>query len=272
MSEATLAAMVIEYLAEARLPSAGHAAQCRGRALREPEPQQPYGRRPLRPGERAAARLDGRRAERSGDTGEVQQVIGAEDVRVSMPLFQSGRGGSSPTSALQLTVRKCGIYWARELNAAWHSLLPVTDHGNLVRFPKSVAYWADYNDVAYAVAIWSSPIAANRLTDGWAALELRRFAIAPDAPPNSASRMLAVMRRLIQKEWPEINKLISYQATEHHKGTPDGKLHQKVISPSGILANQQAKFKLFHKKCDGKWRYRRGHEHEQPNRQGRRCR
>lgn len=164
--------------------------------------------------------------------------VRAEDVRVSMPLFHSGRGGSSPTSALQLTVRECSIHWARELNAAWHSLLPITDHGNLVRFPKSLAYWADFNDVAYAVAIWSSPIAGNRLTDGWAALELRRFAIAPDAPRNTASRMLSVMRRLIRKKWPEINRLLSYQATEHHRGT--------IYRAAGWSAASESDFTIWH--------------------------
>jgi hypothetical protein len=52
---------------------------------------------------------------------------------------------------------------------------------------------------------------------GW--LELRRLAIAPDAPKNTATRMMGFMARDIRKRHPEINRLISYQDTEVHKGT-----------------------------------------------------
>jgi len=48
---------------------------------------------------------------------------------------------------------------------------------------------------------------------------LRRFAIAPDAPKNTASRMLKIMTILIKKQMPQIIKLISYQDIEVHKGT-----------------------------------------------------
>jgi hypothetical protein len=143
----------------------------------------------------------------------------AEDVRDCMPLFHSGRGGSSPTSALQLTVRECSAQWAQSLNALWHSVLPNTHVPNILGNIKSVSFWADYNDRAFAVAIWTTPIAANRMTDGWSALELRRFAIAPDAPKNTASRTLAVMRRLISAKWPDVKRLISYQAESFHAGT-----------------------------------------------------
>ena len=143
----------------------------------------------------------------------------ADDVRNSMPLFQSGRGGVTPTSALQLRVSECGMRRAQELNALWHSVLPDTFLGNLVGNKRNVAYVAEVETFAYAVAIWTTPIAANRLTDGWDLLELRRMAIADDAPKNTASRMLAVMTRMIRKKWPEVKRLISYQAEDHHKGT-----------------------------------------------------
>jgi hypothetical protein len=71
----------------------------------------------------------------------------------------------------------------------------------------------------HAVAIWSSPVAANRLKDGQNILELRRFAIADYCPNNTGSRMLAVMTRLIKQSLPTISKLISYQDTEVHYGT-----------------------------------------------------
>ena len=48
--------------------------------------------------------------------------------------------------------------------------------------------------------------------------ELRRLAIAPDAPKNTASRMLRIMARMIAKKRPNTKTLISYQDTEVHTG------------------------------------------------------
>ena len=89
----------------------------------------------------------------------------------------------------------------------------------MVRNKDYACYVAEYDDIAYAVAIWSSPIAANRLTEGKTALELRRMAISDNAPPNTASRMLGIMRRMIAKEMPHLTLLVSYQDTEVHAGT-----------------------------------------------------
>jgi hypothetical protein len=49
-------------------------------------------------------------------------------------------------------------------------------------------------------------------------LELSRLAVAPDAPPNTASRMLGWMARDIRKRFPEVIRLVSYQAIDHHTG------------------------------------------------------
>jgi len=90
---------------------------------------------------------------------------------------------------------------------------------NVVRNRHSICFGGRYDGDLHAIAIWSSPVAANRLKDGKQLLELRRFAIAETAPKNTGSRMLAVMRRLIQKEFPDLLRLISYQDTEVHRGT-----------------------------------------------------
>jgi len=105
---------------------------------------------------------------------------------------------------------------AQNLNALWHSVLPIASLGWLNRY---VAYGAEFEGQWYAVAIWTDPIAANRLADGPRLLELRRFAIAPDAPKNTASRMLGIMRRKLKIKFPDVIRLISYQAVEHHSGT-----------------------------------------------------
>jgi len=143
----------------------------------------------------------------------------ADDVTDSMPLFRSGSGGAIPTSALHLKIRKCNVHFACRLNALWHSRFPKIEWSNVVRNKDYACYVAEYDDIAYAVAIWSSPIAANRLSEGKTALELRRMAICDDAPPNTASRMIGIMRRIITKEMPHLTILISYQDTDVHNGT-----------------------------------------------------
>ena len=145
--------------------------------------------------------------------------LSAGDVRDSIPLFRSGCGGSSPTSAHQLTINKCKVQRACELNEIWHSRFPKIHWSNVVRNRDYICFIAEYDDIAYASAIWSSPVAANRLKEGKTALELRRMAIADDAPKNTASRMIGVMRKIIKKTLPHITLLISYQDTEVHQGT-----------------------------------------------------
>lgn len=127
-------------------------------------------------------------------------------------------GGSIPTSPLHLTFSVMKPKEACLLNAVWHSRFPYINYTNVCRTGKYVCYSASYNSSYYAVAIWSRPIAANRLKDGWSMMELRRFAIAPDAPKNTASRMLSWMRNDIKKRFPEMIRLVSYQDTEVHTG------------------------------------------------------
>ena len=116
-----------------------------------------------------------------------------------------------PLKARMLTVAPCEIAHARKLNSDWHSRLPYTQKG-----PWKLAFSADYAGRTFGVALWHNPSARN-LPQNW--LELRRLAVAPDAPPCTASRMLGAMRRWIAKNMPEIKRLISYQDMNVHKGT-----------------------------------------------------
>jgi len=129
---------------------------------------------------------------------------------------------------------------ARLLNALWHSVLPNTRLENLSRTRHNVCYGAEFDGIFYAAAIWTTPIASNRLKDGLLTLELRRLAISADAPRNTASRMICIMSQLIKKKFPSIIKLISYQSTQHHKGT--------IYSASGWTAAATSKFTEWHKK------------------------
>lgn len=106
---------------------------------------------------------------------------------------------------------------AAELNRRWHSILPRTDLGNLLCGNMSVAYAADFADKWYGVAIYSQPIIRSLCDD--ITIELRRLAICGEAPRNTASRMMAVTRRMLKKQFPELRKVISYQAVDVHRGT-----------------------------------------------------
>ena len=108
---------------------------------------------------------------------------------------------------------------ACNLNSRWHSRVPLIDPSNVTRNTHYVCYVARYESVAYAVAIWSSPIAGNRLKDGKKLLELRRLAINEDAPKNTATWMLSKMTKDIKKRFPNVIRLISYQDTDVHFGT-----------------------------------------------------
>lgn len=141
--------------------------------------------------------------------------ICADSTNVVCPLFQEEDDGSRPISALQLSVYKIPYYRAALLNQEWHSRMPYIGSFQMC----SPCFGAEFANRFYAVAMWSLPIAANRLTDGFNSLELRRMAICNDAPRNTASRMLKVMRLTIKREMPQIKKLISYQDTAVHKGT-----------------------------------------------------
>ena len=139
----------------------------------------------------------------------------ADDVRDSMPLFRSGCGGSTPTSALQIRFHPIGLKCALDLNRLWHSRMPNLPLWN-VRTKHGFAYVASYEGRYYATAIWSTPIA--RQLDTGTILELRRMAISEDAPKNLASRMLGWMVRELRKD-PQWTNAISYQDTEVHRGT-----------------------------------------------------
>ena len=107
--------------------------------------------------------------------------------------------GAEPTSALHLFFSKSSESTFKILNEAWHSRLPKVGNSHF-----RVCFKAEYHNVIYAVASWSNPVARLLPQRTW--LELRRFAIAEDAPRFTASRMPGWMRREIPKFLPEVEK------------------------------------------------------------------
>lgn len=139
-----------------------------------------------------------------------------ESIRVMHPLFQAGEGGSTPTSPLQMRVEPIAFDRAKELNRLWHSRLPRLGTG-FIKAQPYLCFAAEHAGVAYAVAIWSNPVARALPQQEW--LELRRLAISGDAPRYTASWMLGIMRMLIARQRRKVKTLVSYQDTEVHTGT-----------------------------------------------------
>ena len=138
--------------------------------------------------------------------------ICADSVRIACPLFQAEGSGVTPTSALQLQVNRIEAKKAAVLNSVWHSRMP-----EISNWFQCFAYGAEYSGLFYAVALWGPPIARMLNGRGW--LELRRMAIASDAPRYTASRMISIMVRDIKRNRSDVCRLISYQDTEVHTGT-----------------------------------------------------
>jgi len=131
-----------------------------------------------------------------------------------VPLF---REGLFPKSPREMEVVKIRPQLASELNALWHSRLPEIHWSNIVRNRNYICYGALFDWRYFAVAIWSSPV--NQNFDFDTVLELRRLATAPDAPRFTPTWMLGKMVHLIRMTFPRVERLISYQDTEVHKGT-----------------------------------------------------
>ena len=161
-------------------------------------------------------------------------------IRVVHPLFQEEGGGSIPTSPLQLSIGEMDMRRCQRLNEEWHSVLPETHLPNLLGSKHSIGFGAEFDGKFYAVAMWSDPIAANRMKadDRHRSIELRRFAIANDAPNNTASRMIKIMILLIQKQWPDLSRFVSYQAEDHHAGT--------IYKAAGWMADARSEAKTWH--------------------------
>ena len=123
-----------------------------------------------------------------------------------------------PRSPKLMKIKEIGVLYAMQKNAEWHSRLPITNRSNMVRNSRKVFYGAEYQDNCFAVAMWTSPV-ARRLANQKIYLELRRLAIAPDAPKFTATWMIGKMVKDIKKRFPEIKKLISYQDMDVHSGT-----------------------------------------------------
>lgn len=132
------------------------------------------------------------------------------------PLFHTP--SELAVSARQLTLEVVPLEWAAQLNFEWHSQLPET--GGFQFGDLKVGHALVFDGGVYAVAMWSRPVAANRIAHPTEHLvELRRLAIPPYAPKFTATRSLGLMERWFKTRHPALCRLLSYQMTDVHTGT-----------------------------------------------------
>ena len=156
----------------------------------------------------AAARLAGRLVRGGGSVGAAMMTTAPVVDRRLAPLMEPQH--DAPAKASDLTVEPHAPVDLIRFNAAWHSRLPHVQRG-----PWRLAFVSHYRYTVFAVAFWHNP-SARGLPQDW--LELRRMAVAPDAPHCTASHMLGRMRRQIRTLLPEVTRLISYQDQDVHTG------------------------------------------------------
>lgn len=134
--------------------------------------------------------------------------------QIFLPLFSKNTKNTLPPTtprALSFTTITKAQY--KHYVNLWHSTLPTISDA----WAHKICYGATYCNNLYAVAGWSKPVAIALPQTTW--LELRRFAIGPNAPKYTASRMLAWMTHDLYQQFPKITNLISYQDTNTHTGT-----------------------------------------------------
>jgi hypothetical protein len=122
------------------------------------------------------------------------------------------------SSAKQLRLELVPMTWAVHLNHQWHSQLP--DPGVLEFGDIRIAHALTFDGGVYAVAVWTRPVAGNRIAHPTNHLvELRRLAIPDYAPKYTATRALGQMERWFKRERPDLCRMLSYQISEVHSGT-----------------------------------------------------
>ena len=171
-----------------------------------------------------------------------------------------------PESVKQMHLREIGVNEAMAYNEMWHSRLPITSHSNMIRNTRKIFYGAEFDGHCYASAMWTDPVANNRLSKKYVWLELRRLAIAPDAPKFTATWMISKMIKNIKKTFPEVSRLVSYQDTEVHKGTIYSASNWKkdAVSTFQEWTTTTRKRNFLQTKSDKiRWIYELGIENEQ---------
>lgn len=122
-----------------------------------------------------------------------------------------------PSTLDNFTIREVSPKMASKMVQLWHSVLPNIPATNIQRNRHYACFALVLGGYAFAIAVYSSPV--NRHLDDGHTLELRRLALSPKCPRNSATWFMARCERAITGKFPCIRLLVSYQDTNTHAGT-----------------------------------------------------
>lgn len=140
-----------------------------------------------------------------------------DSVLATRPLFQTGEGGSIPTSPHQLTLYKISKRNAENCYEQWHYL-------GRKGFMATENFGVFFNGTLVGCISYGMPNAKNikgyfnaNTQQGW--WEIKRLALSPVCPKNSESRVIAVSTRILRKAY-QVKGLVTYaDAGVGHVGT-----------------------------------------------------
>lgn len=167
------------------------------------------------------------------------------------PLFQTGKGGSIPTSTHQLNLSIVSVKEAKLCYEQWHYL-------GKTGFMSTFNFGVFFNDELVGCISYGIPNAKNirglfasDTQKGW--WEIKRFALSPICPKNSESRVIAVSVRLLRKA-TAVKGIVTYADSGYgHVGT--------IYKASGFryvkLTDQKTDLFIDGKKVGKKGQYRR---------------
>ena len=154
-----------------------------------------------------------------GDRSAQRRLERGYRAEVTLSLFEAeevfspvilGVAGENRFLSVHLTTVRSALYYVKK----WHSVLPECS-AFLANNTCFLAISKETGEVI-CVAVWSDP--ATRALNGRGYYELRRMATSPDAPKNTCSAILAIMRRHIAVTLPQVTCFLSYQDKDKHTG------------------------------------------------------
>jgi hypothetical protein len=157
-------------------------------------------------------------------------------IMIQHPLFWDNKF-EIPDNPKKIQISSINPQFASSLNKLWHSRLPVIHWSNIVRNRYYECYGGSYMGIWIISAIWSSPV--NQHFDIESTLELRRLAISNLCPKNTATNFISRMIKDINKKFPLVKKLISYQDKDAHLGT--------IYKASNWFIDSETKFNSWSK-------------------------
>lgn len=168
----------------------------------------------------------------------------ADDAVVAYPLFQTGDGGSIPTSALTFHIAAIGHKTAKAFIEKWH-------YSHRMPTGKNLLYGLHTEIGLYAVIVYGigvNPYQAKFLGVN-KVVEIKRMARTEPRLSYPLSRFIAITARMVAKQFP-YDCIVAFADPEHgHEGT--------VYKASGFVLHGMTNAEWHLMEASGEVRHRR---------------